>query len=213
MAIELNAELRTDQGKGASRRLRHAEQLPGIVYGAGKNPVNITLLQKDVRAQVRNEKFYSTIVDLNVAGKKEQVIVRAMQHHPYKTDIMHMDFQRIDPNQKLHLHVPLHFLNEEKAPGIKTQGGIVSHVLIEVEIECLPKDIPEYIEVDLAGLNMGESVHLSDLKLPAGVELTALRHGTSHDTAVVLIHAPKAAVEEAAPAAEAAAAPAAPAAE
>lgn len=208
MTIELNAELRADQGKGASRRLRHTDKLPAIVYGAGKDAVNLMVTQRDIRAHLKNEAFYSSILHLKFDGKSEQVIVRDIQHHPYKVDIMHMDFQRVDANKKLHMHVPLHFTNEEKAPGVKLEGGIVSHTVIEVEVECLPKDIPEFIEVDLSALHMGHAIHLSEIKMPAGVEIRALKHGADHDSAVVSIHAPKQAVEEA-PAAAAEVAPAA----
>lgn len=210
MTIELNAELRADQGKGASRRLRHTDKLPAIVYGSGIDAVNLTLTQREVRANLKNEAFYSSILNLKYNGKSEQVILRDIQHHPYKVDIMHMDFQRVDATKPLHMHVPLHFINEDKSPGVKTEGGIVSHVMIEVEIECLPKDIPEFIEVDVSGLHTNHAIHLSELKLPAGVEIRALKHGVDHDTAVVSIHPPKQAVVEEAPAA-AEAAPAAPA--
>jgi large subunit ribosomal protein L25 len=210
MAIELNAELRADQGKGASRRLRHTDKLPAIIYGAGKDAVNLMLTQRDVRAVMKNQVFYSSIVHLKVAGKTEQVVLRDIQHHPYKVDIMHMDFQRVDANKKLHIHVPLHFINEDKSPGVKLEGGIVSHVVIEIEVECLPKDIPEFIEVDVSGLHTNHAIHLSELKMPAGVEIRALRHGADHDSAVVSIHPPKQVVEEApAAVAEAEAAPAA----
>ncbi len=198
MAIEINAEARTDLGKGASRRLRHQEKMPAILYGAGSDPVNLTIDQREIRPHVDNELFYSSIVSLKVDGKAEKVIVRDMQHHPYKVDVMHIDFQRVDPKTKMHIHVPLHFIGEDVSPGIKA-GGIISHVAMEVEVECLPKDIPEFIEVDVSGLNSGESIHLTEMKLPKGVELMALKHGEGHDTAIAAIHAPKggAAAEEA----------------
>ena len=208
MAIEINAETRTDLGKGASRRLRHEEKLPAILYGAGKDPVNLTLDQKDVRPHIDDEHFYSSILSLKIDGKKgEKVILRDMQHHPYKVDVMHLDFQRVDAKSKMHIHVPLHFINEDIAPGVKQQGGLISHLAIEVEVECLPKDIPEFIEVDLAEMNSGEIMHLSDLKLPKGVALMALKQGEAHDAAVVSIHPPKggaAAADEAGEAEEAA---------
>jgi len=191
MSIELNAELRTDLGKGASRRLRHAEKMPAILYGAGKDPVGLTLLQKDVRAHQDNEVFYSSIISLKVDGKAEKVIIRDVQHHPYKVDLFHIDFQRTDAKSKLHVHVPLHFIGEDKAPAVKLQGGQVSHLAVEVEVECLPKDIPEYIEVDVTDMNMGDILHLSDIKLPKGVEIMALKQGDAHDTAIVSVHLPK----------------------
>ena len=197
MSIVLNAELRTDQGKGASRRLRLVEKMPAIVYGGDKDPVNLTLEQKDVRMHQNSEHFYSSILSLNVNGKAEEVIIRDVQHHPYKVDLMHIDFQRVDKKSKMHIHVPLHFLGEEKSPGVKLQGGLVSHLLIEVEIECLPKDIPEFIEVDMSKMNSGDTIHLSELNLPKGVELLALKQGADHDTGVCSIHPPKGGAVEA----------------
>jgi len=191
MSIELNAELRTDLGKGASRRLRHAEKMPAIIYGAGKDPVGLTLEQKAVRAHQDNEAFYSSIVDLSIDGKTEQVIIRDVQHHPFRVDLIHIDFQRVDKKSKLHVHVPLHYINEDKGPGVKQFGGQVSHLAVETEIECLPKDIPEFIEVDLIAMNIGDILHLSDIQLPKGVEIMALKQGDAHDTAIVSVHLPK----------------------
>jgi large subunit ribosomal protein L25 len=204
MSIELNATLRDDMGKGASRRLRHANKLPAIVYGAGKDPVNLTLEQKDVQYVLPSEAFYSQILSLNVDGKKEDVLLRDLQHHPYKMDILHIDFQRVDAKTAVHVHVPLHFIGEDVAPGVKTEGGAVSHVIMEVEVECMPKDIPEFIEVDLSGMHLNDILHLTDLNLPKGVEVLALKQGEEHDTAVASIHVRKGAavseeVEEAAP--------------
>jgi len=209
MSIEINAETRTDLGKGASRRLRHQEKMPAIVYGNGE-PVNLTIDLREVRPHVANEVFYSSVVSLKIDGKAEDVIVRDMQHHPYKIDVMHIDFQRVDAKKKMHIHVPLHFIGEDVAPGVKA-GGLVSHVANEVEIECLPKDIPEFIEVDISALDLGDSIHLTEMTMPKGVALTALSHGDeNHDTAIVSIHAPKVVKEEddeapAAPAADQAA--------
>ncbi len=191
MSIELNAELRTDTGKGASRRLRHANKVPAILYGTGKAPENLTLEQKDVQYELQHEAFFTQVLELNIGGKKQDVLLRDLQHHPYKQSIMHMDFQRVDAKKEVHVNVPLHFLNEDIAPGVKTEGGAVSHVVTDVEIVCLPKDIPEFIEVDLSELHMGEIVHLSDLKMPAGVEVFALKQGDEHDSAVASIHARK----------------------
>jgi large subunit ribosomal protein L25 len=196
MSILLNAELRTDMGKGASRRLRRAYKLPAIVYGAGKDPENLTLEQKDVQHQLQFESFYTQVLELNVNGKKQDVLVRDMQHHPYKIDILHIDFQRVEAKKEVHVNVPLHFINEDVAPGVKQEGGAVSHVISEVEVVCLPKDIPEYIEVDFSELHMGDILHLSDLKMPAGVEVFALKQGEEHDTAVATIHVRKGGAEE-----------------
>jgi len=196
MAIEINAETRTDLGKGASRRLRHQEKIPAIVYGSG-DPKSLTIDLREVRPHIDNEAFYASIVEVKVDGKKtpEKVIVRDIQHHPYKVDIMHIDFQRVDAKKKMHINVQLHFIGEDAAPGVK-EGGLVSHVVNEVEVICLPKDIPEFIEIDISALEMGAALHLTEITMPKGVELAALSHGDeNHDTAVVSIHAPKVVVE------------------
>ncbi len=197
MAIKINAVMRTDLGKGASRRLRHQEKIPAIIYGSG-DPASLTIDLREIRPHIDNEAFYASIVDVNVEGNAtaEKVIVRDVQRHPYKIDIMHIDFQRIDVNKAMHMHVQLHFIGEENAPGVK-EGGLVNHVVNEVEVTCLPKDIPEFIEVDISALGMGESIHLTEMKMPEGVELTALSHGDeNHDTAIVSIHTPKVVAEE-----------------
>ena len=196
MSIVLNAEMRDDMGKGASRRLRHANKLPAIVYGAGKDPENLTLEQKEVQYHLQNEAFYTQVLELNVGGKKQDVLLRDLQHHPYRHDVLHMDLQRVEAKKEVHVNVPLHFINEDVAPGVKTEGGAISHVVTEVVLACLPKDIPEFIDVDLGELHMGEIVHLSDLKMPAGVEVLALRQGEEHDSAIASIHARKVAEEE-----------------
>ena len=210
MSFELNAVLRDDMGKGASRRLRHAKKLPAIVYGTGKDPVSITLEQKDVQHKLPNEDFYSQVLSLNIAGKAEDVLLRDIQHHPYKQEVMHMDFIRIDAKKVVHVFSQLHFVGEDVAPGVKTEDGVFNHVIMEVELECLPKNIPQFIEVDLSEMHVGDIIHLSDLKLPEGVELLALKQGEEHDTAVVGMHVRKVIeeVEEAAP--EAPEAPATP---
>jgi large subunit ribosomal protein L25 len=191
MSYELNATLRGDKGKGASRRLRHANTLPAIVYGGGKDSVSITLLQKDIQHKLPDESFYSQVLSLNIEGKAEDVLLRDIQHHPYKMDVMHMDFIRVDANKVVHVFSQLHYIGEDVSPGAKTEDGVLNHVITEVEVECLPKDIPEYIEVDLSEMHVGDIVHLSDLKLPAGVEILALKQGEEHDTAVVGMHVRK----------------------
>ncbi len=208
MSVELNVTLRDDKGKGASRRLRHANTLPGIVYGGSKDSVSITLQQKDVQHELPDESFYSQVLSLNIDGKAEDVLVRDIQHHPYKAEVMHMDFIRVDAKKVVHIFSQLHFIGEEVSPGVKTEDGVINHVLTEVELECLPKNIPEFIEVDLSEMHVGDVIHLSDLKLPKGVEVLALKQGDEHDTAVVGMHVRKvvAEVEEGAP--EAPAAPA-----
>ena len=201
MSFELNATLRGDKGKGASRRLRHANTLPAIVYGGGKDPVSITLLQKDIQHKLPDESFYSQVLSLNVAGTNEDVLIRDIQHHPYKMEVMHMDFIRVDANKVVHVFSQLHFIGEDESPGVKTEDGVVNHVISEIELECLPKNIPEYIEVDLSEMHVGDVVHLSDLKLPEGVAVLALKHGEEHDTAVVGMHVRKVVeeIEDAAP--------------
>ncbi len=191
MSIVLNAEVRDDTGKGASRRLRHANKLPAIVYGTGKDPVNLTLLQKDVQHELGNESFYTQIIELNVDGKTEEVLLSDLQHHPARMDILHIDFQRIDAKKAVHVHIPLHFIGEDVAPGVKHEGGAISHVITDVEVECLPKDLPEYIEVDLSEMHLGDIIHLSDLKMPSGVEVLELKQGEEHDAAVASLHVRK----------------------
>ena len=207
--FELSAETRADQGKGASRRLRHAGKVPGIIYGGNETPANISLSHQKLEQVVDNEKFYATIVTVDVAGAKQQVVVKDVQMHPAKNAIVHIDFQRVLADQPIRMHVPIHFLNEATSPGVKLQGGIVSHLRSDIEVSCLPKDLPEFVEVDMGQMKLNDSVKLSDLKLPAGVTVPELVHG--HDAPVVAIHAPRVEAEEA-PAAEAADAKAAPAA-
>ena len=205
MSLELNATLREDKGKGASRRLRHANTVPAIVYGSSKDPVSITLQQKDVQYNLPDESFYSQVLSLNIEGKAEDVLIRDIQHHPYKMDVMHMDFIRVDAKKVVHVFSQLHFIGEDVSPGIKTEDGVINHVMTEVELECLPKNIPEFIEVDLSEMHVGDIIHLSDLKLSKGVEVLALKQGEEHDTAVVGMHTRKvsAEVEEGAPVAPA----------
>ncbi len=190
----INAEKREDQGKGASRRLRRAGLVPGIVYGAGKEPTPISVRENELLKHLDDEGFYSQVLTLKLGGQDENVVLRDLQRHPYKPNILHFDLQRINMDEKIHVHVPLHFINEESCVGVKNEGGTVSHLLVEVEVVCLPASIPEYIEVDLAELHAGETLHLSDLKLPEGVELVELTHG--HDNAVVTILKARGGAEE-----------------
>lgn len=182
----IKATGRNVEGKGASRRLRRAAQLPAIVYGGKAAPQPIQIEHEQIWLASQHEWFYSSILNLDIDGKVEQVLLRDMQRHPYKQLIMHLDFQRVDAGQALRTKVQLHFLNQEKSPAGKTSGVVIMHELTEVEISCLPKDLPEAIEVDLSDLAVGAVVHLSDLKLPAGVELPALKLGKEHDVAVVV---------------------------
>lgn len=195
-AYVLNAKAREDVGKGASRRLRRlSNQIPAIIYGGKGKPKNISLAENELAHALENEAFYSHIITINVEGGKSQdVILKDLQRHPAKAQILHADFLRIDKKQKLHTKVPLHFINEETSIGVK-QGGIVAHSLTELDIQCLPADLPEYIEVDMAEVEIGQVVHISDLTLPKGVESVELLHGEEHDQSVATINKPKAAVE------------------
>ena len=204
----IQATSRNVEGKGASRRLRRAASIPAIVYGGKAAPQPIQLDHEKIWLAQQNEWFYSSILNLDIDGKVEQVLLRDLQRHPFKQIIMHLDFQRVDANQALRAKVPLHFLNQDKSPAGKTAGILVLHELNEVEVSCLPKDLPEFIEIDLSALAVGDIVHLSDLKLPKGVELPELKLGKEHDVAVVIAkHGREDVVEDAAP--EAAEVPAA----
>ncbi len=193
LSFEINAEVREVRGKGASRRLRHADQVPAIVYGEGADAVAITLDHNDIWTKLQHEAFHSHILTLNVGGKSDNVIMRDIQYHPFKPRVMHLDFLRIAMDHALQTKVPLHFVNEETAVGVKQQGGQISHLISELEIECMPADLPEYIEVDVAELEIDQSLHMSELKLPSGV--TILHLDEDHDHAVVSIHKPRAVVE------------------
>ena len=183
---EIKVERRQDEGKGASRRLRHAGKIPAIVYGGELKPVSIQLDHEPVWLASQNEWFYSSILDLSLNGDIQKVLLRDMQRHPYKQLIMHLDFQRVNDNETLRTAVPLHFLNEDSSPAGKSSEVVVTHELNEVVVECLPKDLPEHLEIDLANLAVGDIVHLSDIKLPAGVEIPELKLGKEHDVAVVI---------------------------
>jgi large subunit ribosomal protein L25 len=187
--FELKAELRSDLGKGASRRLRRAGQVPAILYGGGQEPQPLVLNHLDVLNQLKNDAVYSHVLTLKVGDRVESAVLRDMQRHPFKPTILHLDFLRVSADRKLRVRVPLHFVNEEASRGVKQQGGVVSHALVDIEITCLPKDLPEYIEIDLVELGLGEAIHLSGVKLPDGVELgTYTEPGSESDAIVVSIH-------------------------
>jgi large subunit ribosomal protein L25 len=186
MAIEISARKREMQGTGATRRLRRLGRVPGIVYGGDKGAVNIELDHKDLYLNLRNERFHASILTLELGDAKEQVLLRAVNMHPYKPQVQHVDFQRVSKDRKIHMKVPLHFVNAEKSPGVKDQGGVASHVLNELDITCFPDDLPEFIEVDLANLAVGNSVHARDLGLPKGVEL-ALKKEENPVVATVVV--------------------------
>jgi large subunit ribosomal protein L25 len=185
MAIEISAQKREVQGTGASRRLRHQGMVPGILYGGDKDPVNLVLDHQALVLNLRNERFHASILTLDVGGTKEQVLLRSVNMHPFKLQVQHIDFQRVSKDKKIHMKVPLHFVNADKAPGVKEQSGVASHVMNDIEISCFPDDLPEYIEVDLGHLSVGQSVHAKDLKLPNGVE--ALLHKNENPVIATVI--------------------------
>jgi large subunit ribosomal protein L25 len=196
--IELAAEIRQDMGKGASRRLRRKGLVPGVIYGIHQPPQNLQLEQRQLLKSLQNEAIYSQIITLNLANEKQPVILKALHRHPYKPMVLHFDLQRISATEKITMHIPIHYLNANLAPGVKDLGGIVIHHLAELEISCLPKDLPQAFEVDLSHMNMHDTIHLSDLKPQPGVTLVALAHGD--DRAIVTIEAVKEnVVEEGAP--------------
>jgi len=192
-AYVVNAELREDQGKGASRRLRRLEnKVPAILYGTkNKKPVSLSIKDNELKKSLENEAFYSHILTIKFDGKEESAILKDLQRHPSRGDVMHADFMRVSKNQAIHVNVPLHFTNEEKCFGVKMEGGAVSHQMVEVEIICLPGDLPEFIEVDMTDVKIESILHLSDLQLPKGVTVAALQHGADHDLPICSVHKPK----------------------
>ena len=203
MAIEftLSAEARDDAGRGASRRLRREGKVPAILYGGSSKPMALTLDHNELIHNLHIEAFHSHVLTINIGKKSEQVILKDVQHHPFKNEVLHVDLLRVKKGQKLHVTIPLHFVGADEAPGVK-EGGVFSRSIVEVEVVCLPKDIPEYLEVDVSGLEIGDSRHLTDIKLPEGVEILALSHGDvhEHDIAIAAVHHPRVAEEEEAPA-------------
>ena len=190
---EVNAVSRSVQGTGASRRLRRSGKVPGIIYGADQGAQVIELDHSAIMLQLRHEAFHASILTMNIDGTKQNVLLRDIQMHPWKREVLHIDFQRVDAKQKIHMRVPLHFINAELAPGVKLGGGIVNHVISELEVSCLPADLPEFVNVDVAELELGHSVHLSELKLPSGVESVQL--GRGDDAVVATVQVPRAIVE------------------
>jgi large subunit ribosomal protein L25 len=190
-SFEIIAQLRTDKGKGASRRLRHNGFVPAIIYGAGKEPVSLSISQNEILKHLDNEAFYSQILTVNIDGQSEKVILKDLQRHPYRPSVMHLDLQRVSETQKLQMRVPLRFINAETCIGVKQGGGVISHQMSEVEISCLPKDLPEFIEVDLKNIKLNEVIHLSDLVSSAGVELLG-----QSDQAVISVHLARGEKEE-----------------
>lgn len=197
MQIEFNAKKRTVQGTGASRRLRRAGRIPGILYGGEAAPQMLELDHNEIYQHLRKEAFYSSVLTMNLEGEKQMCLLRDVQRHPVKPIVLHVDFQRIDETHMIHQKVPLHFINADIAPGVKLQGGMVQHVMTELDVKCLPKDLPEYIEVDLQHLTGGHSIHASQIKLPPGVQL--VHHGEGDPVvATIVVRGGGAASEEAA---------------
>ena len=184
--FNLIAELREDQGKGASRRLRREGKVPAIIYGAGRPPRMLAFDHNKVLQELEHESFYSSILNIKVGDKSQAAVVKDIQRHPSKPLILHMDFQRIVEGEAIRMNVPLHYIGEEKAPGVR-EGGVVSHLMTDIEVSCLPKDLPEYFEVDVSNLGLNEMLHVSDIPLPAGVEIPELAQGPEHDHAIVSI--------------------------
>jgi large subunit ribosomal protein L25 len=193
---EITAERRTDQGKGASRRLRRAGKVPAVVYGAGRDTENIQFDHQTLSLDARNDWFASSILDLLVDGNRQKVLLRDVQKHPVKPQLLHLDFLRIDEAKPIRVYVSIRFLNQEKSAAAKTSGVVISHNQTEVEVSCLPKNLPEHIDLDLSTLELGDVVHMSDLKLPAGVEIPELKLGREYDHTVVSAQAVREEVEE-----------------
>ena len=209
--FDLIAEAREDQGKGASRRLRHQGKVPAILYGAGRPPRMLAFDHNKVIREMENESFYSSVLNIKVGDKSQAAVLKDVQRHPAKPLIMHMDLQRIVEDEAIRMNVPLHFVGEDVAPGVKMGGGAISHLMSDVEVSCLPKDLPEFIEVDVSELELNGMLHLSDLKLPGGVEIPQLAQGPEHDHAIVSLQVRKGREEAEEVEDEAAAADAAPA--
>ena len=185
MQFEINAQARTLQGSGASRRLRRAGKVPAIIYGGEAAPQAIELDHNELLLNLKKEAFHASILNIVLEGKKQQVLLRDTQRHAYRPLILHVDFQRVDATHELHIKVPLHFVNEETAPGVKLSNGLVNHVITELDVQCLPKDLPEFIEVDLGALKVGENIHASQVKLPKGVAL--VKHGEDDPIVVSIV--------------------------
>jgi len=193
--LEIHAVSRTDVGKGSSRRLRRASQIPAVIYGGEKEAQSLTIDHNKVLRALEDEAFYSRIITVNVDGKPEKAVLKALQRHSYKPKVLHMDFLRVSQTDKLHMNVPLHFINDDKCPAIKA-GGLLSKQMTEVEISCLASDLPEFIEVDLSNVELDKILHLSDIKFPKGVESTTLAQGPEHDLPIASVHKPRTSAED-----------------
>ena len=195
--LELSCSVREDLGKGASRRLRRLNKsIPAILYGGEKEPASLTIAHKDIAKATENEAFFSQIITLKIGSKKEKAVVKALQRHPAKPFILHADFLRVSDKQAITVRVPIHFLNEDKCAGVKIGGGNILKTLNEIEVSCLPKDLPEYLEVDMLEIELGDSVHLSDITLPEGVISVALSVGEENDLSVATVQMPRGTAED-----------------
>ncbi|HTV50899.1 MAG TPA: 50S ribosomal protein L25/general stress protein Ctc [Steroidobacteraceae bacterium] len=208
VSFTFGADRRDQQGKGASRRLRHHGKVPAILYGGGQPPQALVLDQQNLLTMISNERFYSSIVQLKIENQTQEAIVKDVQMHPARNVVVHVDLQRVLENERIRIRLPLHFRNQSVAPGVKTEGGLVSHLVSDVDVTCLPRDLPEFLEIDLSDMHLNDTRFLSDIKVPEGVVINDLVHGKNRP--VVAIHSPRAEEPEAAPA-EAAAATATPA--
>ncbi len=202
----VSAESRKDQGKGASRRLRHTGKVPAVLYGGGEAPVSLSLSLNEMGKHLKTEAFYSHLLTLNLDGSTQQVVLKDLQRHPVRGEAIHVDFLRVRADKELRMQVPFHFIGTDVAPGVKIGGGVIEHILSQIEVQCLPKHLPEFIEIDLSAMELGDTLHLSQLKLGEGVSLTQLNHG--NDLAVVSLHLPRVVEEEPAAAPVAAEVPA-----
>ena len=191
----LNATSRSDTGKGASRRLRHTNAIPAVIYGGDIDPQSLTLNHDDIIKSLENEAIYTSVMIVNVDGTDNKAIIKDIQRHAYKPKVLHMDFQRVSENEQIHMHVPIHFLNGENAPGVKA-GGQMTHNMSDVEVSCMAKNLPEYIEIDVSNMEIGDTLHISDLSLPEGVVSVELSHGADHDQPIVAIHKSRAISED-----------------
>lgn len=189
--FQIAAEPRRAGGTGVSRRLRRTGRVPAVIYGGNQANADITLDHNDTIHHLEKEAFHSHVLTVDVGGRSEQVVLRDVQMHPYKRRVLHLDFLRVSADRKLRMTVPVHFVGEDVAPGVKQGGGVVSHLMPELEIECLARELPEFIEVDVSALDLNQSLHLSDLKLPSGVSIPALALGADHDLPVISIHPPR----------------------
>ncbi|MDE0411843.1 MAG: 50S ribosomal protein L25/general stress protein Ctc [Gammaproteobacteria bacterium] len=187
--FKLTASLRSERGTNASRRLRAAGMVPGVLYGGGETPAEVSFEHDILMHNLEDEAFYSHVLTVEVDGKPQKAILRELQRHPYKPAILHVDLLRVREDTQINVHVPLHFINEDTCHGVKLEGGVLSHNFVELEITCLPKDLPEFIEVDVQDLKLNEAIHLSEIKVPEGVTIVELAHGEGHDHAVVSVHA------------------------